>query len=115
MRSLLTYPLALILAGLLALTSATSAAMMAPDRGSAALEALELTVGMLHGDGCGSGGAHEHHCPFCHGLPNAPVLSRHDCSQLLVPHESWRQGADLLREAQARNINHSPRAPPVAL
>ncbi|MEY8837641.1 hypothetical protein AB9K41_01235, partial [Cribrihabitans sp. XS_ASV171] len=69
-----------------------------------------------HGGGladlCGTGTGEKHHCPFCHALPGLPQVTPVETEFLLVPHDGWRLGADLHRSAQARNINHSPRAPP---
>ncbi|GGG85381.1 hypothetical protein GCM10011415_39530 [Salipiger pallidus] len=86
--------------------------MMAPDRGSAEREAFTLSYGHGVHDLCTGEASHDHRCPFCHGLPEAPALRPGHSVFLYVPHDDWRQGRSLHRAAQARNINHSTRAPP---
>lgn len=100
---------------LLALSSVVSAALMAPDRGSARLERHVLTYGSDPADLCGEHAGHEHHCPLCHGLPEAPESVRTQREVLLEPHDGWLLRDDLHRAAQARNLCHSPRAPPVSV
>lgn len=115
MWSRLAFPiLAALLTVLVAASSVTSAGMMAPASGDVALETFELAHGLSHDDLCGGDAAHDHHCPLCYGLPEAPAVGYVGIAILLEPYEGWRQGDDLYRAAQTRNINHSPRAPPVA-
>ncbi|MBE9640019.1 hypothetical protein [Salipiger mangrovisoli] len=131
--------LACVLAVLLAVTGVTSAGLMAPDRAVAARLATERAFGLAPGDLCapqsddrghsGHGGhselsaqadpashgehpAHDHPCPFCHGLPGAPRLAHDGHGSLLIPQDGWRQSADRHRAAQSRDAHHSPRAPP---
>ncbi|WP_145962778.1 hypothetical protein [Mangrovicoccus ximenensis] len=106
--------LGVLLAAALAATSVTSARMMAPDRAGLAIGAMMHGHAIQHGDLCGGDAAPEHHCPFCHGLPETPVTGHAGIEFLLVPHDGWRRGRDLWRAAQARDLNHSPRAPPAA-
>lgn len=105
--------LAVVLTVLVTVTGIASAGMMAPARGDVALQTFELAHGLSQGDLCGSEAGRDHHCPLCHGLPDVPSVGHAAIAYLLVPHEGWRQGDDLYRAAEARNINHSPRAPPV--
>ena len=102
-----------ILAMLVALSSVTSAVAMAPDRDAVAYETLEALLGAVDSDLCGDKRVHDHHCPFCHGLPEAPMIGRAGRTFMLTPHGGWRQQCDLYRAAQSRDLNHSPRAPPV--
>ncbi|SDH76535.1 hypothetical protein [Alloyangia pacifica] len=130
---------ACVLAVFLAVTGVTSAGLMAPDRAVAARLATERAFGLAPGDLCapqrdasghrghgehsdlaapadhdshGEHAAHDHPCPFCHGLPGAPRLAHDGHSTLLIPHDGWRQSADRHRAAQSRDADHSPRAPP---
>lgn len=105
--------LALVLAIIVAGTGITSAGAMAPDRADARLELYQLASGLSLDDFCGGGSGPGHHCPFCHALPEAPVLGHAGIALRMTPHDGWRQRADLWRKAQARNLHHSPRAPPV--
>ncbi|GGH45436.1 hypothetical protein GCM10011341_05290 [Frigidibacter albus] len=105
--------LAIAVAMLIAVTSVTSAGMMAPDRGEVAIEAFELAHGTSVGDLCGGELPHDHSCPLCHALPDAPGVGHDSISFLLTPHDGWRRLSDLHRAAQTRNLHHSPRGPPV--
>lgn len=109
----LTPLLALVLAMIVAGTSIGSAGAMAPDRGDAQLELYQLASGLSSGDLCGDGPGKGHPCPFCHALPKAPTIGHAGIALRMTPHDGWRQRADLWRKAQARNLHHSPRAPPV--
>ncbi|MAC78385.1 MAG: hypothetical protein CML66_10015 [Rhodobacteraceae bacterium] len=109
LRSVLS---ALFLTAALAVTSVVSAAMMAPDRSDAALDAFAEIYGG-HLDVCGDMGGPDHHCPFCHGLPEVPAIGFDPVVFLLTPHDGWRRQQDLFRAAQSRDLNHSPRGPPV--
>ena len=100
---------------LLALSSMISAMLMAPDRAAAGYEAYALTYGAAPADLCGEHAGHDHHCPLCHGLPDAPESARAERQTRLEPHEAWQRRDDLHRAAQARNLRHSPRAPPVSV
>lgn len=106
---------ALLLGFCLAVSSVSSAALMAPDRASIAMAVHTMTFGSAASDFCddhaGHGG-HAHNCPFCHALPDPPQIIAPDLYIAFVPHEVWRQAKALRRAAQARNINHSTRAPP---
>ena len=111
----LASPAALLLMLVLALTSVTSAAMMAPERGDPARMAHEMTFGAEMHDICGAGhhqGHGDHACPFCHGLPEAPALGHAGLVSMLTPVDGRLRADHLWRAAQTRNINHSPRAPP---
>ncbi|WP_305972346.1 hypothetical protein [Mameliella sp. MMSF_3537] len=103
----------LALGVLMALSSVISAARMAPDRTTVQFETHALLFGSSAADLCGTETGHDHHCPLCHGLPEAPVSAH--CGQLFLldPHDAWYRRDDLYRAAQARNLCHSPRAPPV--
>ncbi|TMV93539.1 hypothetical protein FGG78_04235 [Thioclava sp. BHET1] len=113
MRISIACPFIMILAVLVAQASVISAARMAPDRQEAAWEAYVLAHATTGDDLCGAGHKGPHHCPFCHSLPEAPHCAHDAPVQRLVPAIGWRQRADLHRRAQGRNINHSPRAPPL--
>ena len=102
------------LVAMLLLTSVTSAGMMAPDRQTNAYEAFELIHGVAGEDFCGTTGHAEHHCPFCHGLPESPYVGHEGLPFLLTPYDGWLLSRDLHHAAQTRNINHSPRAPPAS-
>jgi hypothetical protein len=98
---------------LIALASIGSAAMMAPDRDQAALDASALLFGSDLGDFCGDPGTDDqHHCAFCQLLSDPPVLAPVDRPSVLRPHDLWRRLAELHREAQARDPSHGSRAPP---
>lgn len=106
---------ALMIGLCLAVTSVMSAALMAPDRMSQSRMVYAMIVGAELTDFCGDHGdhtTHDHPCPFCHGLPEAPVACAPDMTMAFRPSDLWRQSEGLRRAAQARNINHSSRAPP---
>lgn len=106
---------ALALGLCLAVTSVVSATLMAPDSSSNAREVYAMTYGVATADICGDHAGHEmheHNCLFCHAIPHSPQLTAPDLCLAFRPHELWRQGETLRRAAQARNINHSTRAPP---
>jgi len=118
MRKRASHTAGLALGVLLALSSVVSAMLMSPDRASAGFEAYALVYGATPADLCGEHGGHaghDHHCPLCHGLPDAPDSARAERHSLLEPHEAWQRRDDLHRAAQARNPRHSPRAPPVSV
>jgi len=96
---------------LLAATSVTSAAMLAPDRTDAALAQLTL-LGLSVDDICGDSPSHEHRCQYCHLLPDAPNASASVVETQLLCVMSWKLSADLYRAAPARDHDRSPRAPP---
>lgn len=102
----------LALAVLLVATGVGTAKRMTPDPADLALAAFVLAHGDTNPDLCGNDRAHAPHCPFCHGLPGAPEIRPSGLATLLVPQDGWVQLHDLERAAQARNSNHSPRAPP---
>jgi hypothetical protein len=97
----------------IAVSSYGSAAMMAPDRDEIALDQITLLFGADQGDFCGDAAGEKLHCPFCRLLGDPPSMTPVDRSMILQPHDGWRRLAELLREAQARDLNHAPRAPPV--
>lgn len=99
---------------LLIVGSAVSAAMMAPDRADAA-EAQIALLGMSIEDICGTEGAHDHPCPFCHLVPDTPVPGPAEIASILLPFAAWTQATDLYRAAQARDHARSPRAPPTLI
>jgi len=106
---------ALVLGFGLAVTSVVSATLMAPNRTSNAQAVYAMVFGLDAEDFCGNDaghGEHEHNCPFCHAIPNSPQLTAPDLCLAFRSHEMWRQMEALRRAAQARNINHSTRAPP---
>lgn len=118
MRKRAALAVVLSLGVLLALSSVVSAMLMSPDRAAAGYEAYALTFGADPADLCGDHAGHaghDHHCPLCHGLPDAPESARAERQTLLEPHEAWQRRDDLHRAAQARNLCHSPRAPPVSV
>ncbi|WP_156116964.1 hypothetical protein [Paracoccus halophilus] len=112
-RKQVTLALVMSLGVIMALSSAISAALMAPDRATVELQAYAMVYGSVLGDLCGKGGDAEYRCPLCHSLPKAPISIHEGRFLLLEPHEAWRCYDDLHRAAQARNLRHSPRAPPV--
>ena len=97
---------------LLAMTSVQSASMLAPDRDAAIRSTIELYYGTSAEDFCGDEKHGDHRCPFCRLLPEAPRADPVALAVLLQPHDGWRRLASLTRDAQARNLNHSARAPP---
>ncbi|MCA0922957.1 hypothetical protein [Pseudooceanicola nanhaiensis] len=106
---------ALVLGFCLAVSSVGSATLMAPDRTSMARAVHAMAFGPAEADFCGHPAGHdghEHNCPFCHALPDPPQFIAPDLRIAFMPHELWRQVEALRRAAQARNINHSTRAPP---
>lgn len=106
---------ALALGLCLAVTSVVSATLMAPDMASNARSVHEMVFGVTSADFCGDDAGHqdhEHNCPFCHALAQPPLLTAPDLCLAFRPHELWRKGEAMRRAAQARNINHSTRAPP---
>ncbi|MCA0941858.1 hypothetical protein LCM28_18435 [Salipiger pacificus] len=105
----------LCLGVLLALSSVVSAARMAPDRTTAELQAYALAFGGSIDELCGKAAGADHHCPLCHGLPEAPTSARSGRALLFEPHDGWQRHNDLHRAAQARNLCHSTRAPPVSI
>lgn len=110
--------LLIVLAVLVGTTGVTSAVMRTPDRAALALEAFEratgLTAGLASGGICGTDPAKAAQCPLCHGLPESAQPCFAPISLRMVPQDDWAQMRALRRAAQARNINHSPRAPPVS-
>lgn len=101
------------LAVLVGATGVTSAVLRTPDRAALALEAFERATGLAITGICGADPAKAAPCPLCHGLPQGARISFAPISLRMVPHDGWAQMRALRRAAQARNINHSPRAPPV--
>ncbi|MDO6730423.1 hypothetical protein Q4577_10355 [Marinovum sp. 2_MG-2023] len=102
----------LLIVCILAVSSVTSAGLLAPDRNDAALAEATAIFGALPGDYCGTEGHHEHNCPYCNLLPTAPTTDLPSLTAVLTPHSAWQMLADLTRKAQARNPHHSARAPP---
>lgn len=115
MRNRAALAVILSLGVLLALSSVVSAARMAPDRTGVELQTYALMYGGSLDEFCGHEAGHDHHCPLCHGLPDAPESAHGGRDFLLEPHVAWRRRDDLQRAAQARNLCHSPRAPPLAV
>ncbi len=107
------FALILSLGVLLALSGVISAARMAPDPAAIGIKAHALVYGSMAEDLCGGTAGHDHHCPLCHALPDAPASTHAGRHFLLQPHDAWHRRDDLQRAAQARNLCHSPRAPPV--
>jgi len=104
---------ALFAAGRIALVSALSASMMAPERSDAAREITELTFGPAAGDFCETGHAgHDHHCPFCRLLSDPPSVDPAPTVSRLLPHDGWQRLAGLRGSAQARDRANAARAPP---
>lgn len=112
LQRLLSLLPAVVLAVALAATGVISAGMMAPDADAVAFAQFEHAHGAVQGDLCGESRGHDHHCPFCHGLPEAALPQPGGAQSLLLPHDGWRRMRDLYRAAQARNPSHAPRAPP---
>ena len=96
---------------LLVAGSISSAAIMAPDRDDAA-EARFALMGFSVADLCGHEAGHDHHCPFCHLVPEAWPPLPVEVTFPLLPFMLWRDADDLHRKAQARDHARSPRAPP---
>ncbi|WP_343504367.1 hypothetical protein [Alloyangia pacifica] len=115
MRNWASLAVILSLGVLLALSSVVSAARMAPDRETVKIEAYALLYGSSIDELCGDEAGHDHHCPLCHGLPEAPSSAHDDRHVPVEPHDAWHRCNDLHRAAQARNLCHSPRAPPVCV
>ena len=115
MRNRLTPGITLSLGVLLALSSVISTARMAPSRATVQLEAYTMVYGALIDGFCGGEPGQDHHCPLCHGLPDVPCCAQEERLVILEPHDAWRRGEDLLRAARARNLRHSPRAPPAVV
>lgn len=106
---------ALALGLCLAVTSVVSAGLKVTDGPNSAQAVYAMVYGVTSMDFCGDPAGHEGHehtCPFCHAIPHLPHLSAPDLRRSFRPHDLWRQGEALRRAAQARNINHSTRAPP---
>ena len=115
MTSRLSTISAILLGLILVVTSIASAALMAPDRSEPLRAFYALHFGDASADFCADHAghdSHEHRCPFCHATPKAPEPTPPGRSLDFSPHDMWRQGESLRRAAQARNINHSTRAPP---
>ncbi|WP_163849522.1 hypothetical protein [Pseudooceanicola aestuarii] len=98
---------------LILVTSSVSAWFMAPDRAEQAKFVTAVTFALSPADFCGDPSGHDHRCPFCHSLPEPPAAQAPDVMALLRPADGWRRLADLHRAAQARDLSHAPRAPPV--
>lgn len=94
------------------LSGTISAARMAPDRGQAAISVMTMVYGVPVGSFCGTTSSEEHRCPFCNLLSEPPALQPDPLVSILRPHDTWRRLRGLARSVQARNINHSVRAPP---
>lgn len=112
--------LILIAVLVLAVGSAVSAAMMAPDRGDLAeaqLAMMGMTSEDLCGDHAGHGehGGHDHRCPFCHLVSDPAMPAPADIASRLIPVTAWQLAGDLHRAAQARDHARSPRAPPLSV
>ncbi|WP_375688561.1 hypothetical protein [Pseudooceanicola sp. LIPI14-2-Ac024] len=96
---------------LIALVGFASATMLAPDRGDAMKAQSMLAFGSGYDDFCGDQ-EHDHRCPLCRVVADPPDMAIDPLAVHLQPFDGWRRLADLTRSAQARNLNHSPRAPP---
>ncbi|MHA7827625.1 MAG: hypothetical protein ACX93P_08700 [Roseovarius sp.] len=106
------YLFVLAIVAAIALSSAVSAARMAPDNAKIAVAGMALLYGTPSVSVCGTTSSDEHRCQFCHLLSDAPQLAPEPLVWILRPHDGWRQLSGLARSAKARNINHSVRAPP---
>ncbi|MEQ9041939.1 MAG: hypothetical protein RIE24_26760 [Silicimonas sp.] len=98
---------------LFAALSVVSAQMMAPDRDAMARSHTIAALGARTAEFCGETGAsHDHHCPICHKLPEAPRAD--------VPGTEWRLthiienrgGHDLVSGCQTYGTDGAARAPP---
>ncbi len=105
-----------LLAALLAVTSVTAARMMLPERSDPAKAAYEELATLLHSELCRAETPHasnDHHCPLCHGLPEAPEVA---WAGRIFPVAAFRTLpglAHLLSGARDRDLSRSPRGPPV--
>lgn len=112
LRSAVALCLALLVAG----ASVEASRHRASQPGEAALAAYVASGGDL-ADLCRPDGANGAHvarpCPFCHGLPKAPVLTAPDLARRLSLTPLWPQAlADLGLTPQAGNPHVCARAPP---
>ena len=96
----------------LAAAGLVSASEMPPDQGDQAELVMAAAFGPDYVDLCGDVGGHDHHCPFCHKLPDPPLVKPVAIAAMLRPHDGWSHLEDLNRAAQARELHHAPRAPP---
>lgn len=86
---------------------------MAPDREALEREAALQAMGASLEEFCGTKeDGHDHRCPFCHKLPDAPRVSAPDNgARITRVIEHW-VGRDLVVGPQDVRIHASPRAPP---
>lgn len=102
-----------LVACLFAVLSAVSAYEMAPDRGTMERQATLLAMGETLDALCGlSDDGEEHHCPFCHKLPDAPRIAAPDDAARITRVIAHRLGHDLVVGPQDIRVHASPRAPP---
>ncbi|MBL3704686.1 hypothetical protein GI582_18465 [Sulfitobacter sp. BDSS02] len=101
---------------LIALVSVLSAHLMAPDRDDPAREMAALGLGLSYDDICGDlEGAHEHRCPFCRLLPEAPDMRPELAEGQLRYSTDLAQLSNLTATSQTGNPNISARAPPALI
>ncbi|WP_089273319.1 hypothetical protein [Puniceibacterium sediminis] len=98
---------------MLAVLSVFSAHHLAPDREDVARLDAFHAMGILAEDLCGLDGAeHDHRCPFCHKLPEAPRIKAPDKSQRIVQVVVQLSGRNLVLGPQFLSAHVSVRAPP---
>ncbi|WP_139218740.1 hypothetical protein [Roseivivax halotolerans] len=104
---------ALLAACLFAVLSAVSAHQMAPDREAMERQAALLAMGETLDALCGlSDDGAEHHCPFCHKLPDAPRITAPDNAARITRVIAHHLGQDLVVGPQDIRAHAAPRAPP---
>ncbi|WP_422073597.1 hypothetical protein [Tranquillimonas rosea] len=98
---------------LLAVLSTVSAHQMAPDRETVERQALLQVMGATLDEICGlTEDGHEHRCPFCHKLPDAPRIAAPDNGARIARVIEHRLGRDLVVGPQDVRSHAPLRAPP---
>lgn len=92
---------ALLAAAFLATSSIVSAHRMAPDRAAMERQAALLALGVSCAEICGMvEEGHEHRCPSCHELPDAPRAAAADAERRVAQAIEDRSGRDLVHGPQ---------------
>lgn len=100
-------------AAFLAVLSVVSAQLMVPDKAALERQAVLLAMGASLADICGTGEeGHDHACPFCHELPEAPRVSGPKDGTPLAWVLERQTGRDLVVGPQDIYTDASPRGPP---
>ncbi|SET10751.1 hypothetical protein [Paracoccus homiensis] len=90
-----------------------AATMIAPSPDRQQLHSIQMVFGDQLGELCGTMPGHDHHCPFCHALPEAPVAQRAQVVTQFLPGNSWAILTDLTRDRAWADHLPGVRAPPV--